>query len=150
VLIKSKVGGTLELNDLGVVFQPGETLDLSFLVPEQQLQLSKGLRLALEKGHVEYVSGAPFAPSNFQALVSKAVPVVVPDCSSIRRALFVDSDISPVSMSFGFYVMRDLPTRRNIVTSTKDSELLKNILDNEQDTRILATAKSRLIKLRQA
>jgi hypothetical protein len=131
------------------VFQPGETLDLSFLVPEQQLQASKGLRLALEKGHVEYVSGAPFAPSNFRALISK-IPVAVPGGSSIRRALFVDSAIPPVSISFGYYVMRDLPTRRNIVTSTKDSELLENILDNEQDTRILATAKSRLIKLRQA
>jgi len=150
VLFKSKVGGTLELNDLGVVFQPGETLDLAFLVPEQQLQRSKGLRLALEKGHVERVSGSPLEPSNFQALMSKTMPVVVPGDSSIRRALFVDSAILQGSVSFGFYVMRDLPTRRNIVTSTKDFELLQDILDHEKDTRILATARGRLTKLQQA
>lgn len=150
MLVKSKVGGTLELNDLGITFQPGETLDLAFLATERQLQLSKELRLALEKGHLESVHGTPLVPSNFQALMSKTMPVVVPGDSSIRKALFADSSIPQDSISFGFYVMRDLPTRRSIAVSTNDPNLLDAILANERDAAILATARSRLDKLHQA
>lgn len=149
MVVRSKVGGAFELSDLGILFQPGETLDLAFFATDRQLQLSKELNLALEKGHLESVHGAPLVPSNFQALMSKTMPVVVPGDSSIRRALFVDSSIPQDSISFGFYVMRDLPTRRNIVVGTNDPKLLDAILENEQDTTILATARSRLDKLRQ-
>jgi len=150
VIVKSKVGGTFELDDLGISFQPGETLDLAFFATEKQLQLSRELKLAIERGHLESVHGAPLIPSNFQALTSKAMPVIVPGDPSIRRAIFVDSSIPQDSISFGFYVMRDLPTRRNIVTSTSDSKLLDAILENEKDTAILATARSRLNRLRPA
>lgn len=150
MVVKSNVGGTFELDDLGISFQPGETLDLAFFATKKQLQLSKELKLAIEKGHLESVQGALIVPSNFQALESKAMPVIVPGDPSIRRAIFVDSSIPQDSISFGFYVMRDLPTRRNIVTSTSDSKLLASILENERDTTILATARSRLSRLRPA
>lgn len=150
MVVKSKVGGTFELDDLGISFQPGETLDLAFLATKRQLQLSKELALALEKGHLESVQGEHLMPSNFQALISNTIPVVVPDDTSIRRARFVDFSIPQDMISYGFYVMRDLPTRRNIVTSTKDPELLGDILANEKDSTILATARGKLNKLRQA
>lgn len=150
MVFKSNVGGTFELNDLGISFQPGETLDLAFYATEQQLQLSKELKLALEKGYLKSVQGVSLVPSNFQALTSKAMPFVVPGDPSIRKALFADFSIPQDSISFGYYVMRDLPTRRNIVVSTNDPNLLDAILENEKDTTILATARSRLDKLRQA
>lgn len=150
MLVKSNVGGTFELDDLGITFQPGQTLDLGFLATKRQLQSSRELSLALEKGNLESVQGIPPAPSNFQALISKTMPADISGNTSIRRALFVDFSIPLDTVSFGFYVMRDLFIRRNIVTSTNDPELLKAILESEKDTTILATARSRLAKLHSA
>lgn len=150
MVVKSKVGGIFELNDLGIEFQPGETLDLSFFATDQQLQQSRELRLALEIGCLIPTNGDTLIPNNFQALISKTMPAADPAGTSIRRALFEDSSIPLDSVSFGFYVMRDLPTKRNIVASTKDLELLEKILVNETDITILATARGRLTKLRQA
>jgi len=150
VLVKSCVGGTFEIDDLGISFQPGQTLDLDFLATKRQQQSSRELKLALEKGYLESVHGMSPAPSNFQALVSKTMPADISGDTAIRRALFVDSSIPLDTVSFGFYVMRDVFIRRNIVTSTNDPELLKAILENEKDTAILATARSRLAKLHSA
>lgn len=148
MVVKSAVGGTFELLDLGITFQPGETLDLSFFATDKQLQGSLELRLALEKGHLKGTNSTPLVPVNFLALKSKALPV--PSNNSVRHALFVDVSLPQESISYSFYVMRDLPTRRNIVTSTQDAELLRTILENETDGAILATARGRLARLRPA
>lgn len=148
MVVKSAVGGTFELLDLGITFQPGETLDLSFFATNKQLQESHELRLALEKGHLKSTNSTPLVPVNFLALSGKAPPV--PSHNAVRHALFVDVSLPPELLSYSFYVMRDLPTRRNIVTSTQDAELLRTILENETDGAILATARGRLARLRPA
>ena len=146
MVVKSAVGGTFELLDLGITFQPGETLDLAFFATNKQLQESRELRLALEKGHLKSTNSTPLVPVNFLALNSKAIPI--PNNNSVRRALFVDVSLPQESISYSFYVMRDLPTRRNIVTRTQEAELLRTILANETDKAILATARGRLARLR--
>lgn len=148
MVVKSAVGGTFELLDLGITFQPGETLDLSFFATDKQLQASRELRLALEKGHLKGTNSTPIVPVNFVALNGKTLPV--PSNNPVRHALFVDVSLPLEAISYNFYVMRDLPTRRNIVTGTQDAELLRTILENETDGAILATARGRLARFRQA
>lgn len=149
LIVTSAVGGTFELMELGVSFHPGETIDLSFYATSQQLDKSKELQCALERGHLQATNSTPSVPVNFCAFTCDAAPIGSLDESSVRTALFVDVSIPQESASYNFYVMRDLFTRRNIVTSTQDRELLKSIIANEQDVAIVATARGRLNRLYQ-
>jgi len=147
VIVESKVGGRFEILDLGIVLQPGEVVDLSFFAREEELSKSNELKRAFEKGCLKRVD-PKVVPGNFRAATGNPLPAVLED--PVRRAIFEDRTLSVEAASYWHYVMRDLDTRRAIVTSTQDVRLLRDIIENESSPQIVATARGRLTRLQQA
>lgn len=146
MIVQSKVGGEFELMEFGITFLPGEVIDLSFVANERELRASKELKRALEKGCL--VPADPkVIPGNFRAAVGKVTDVTLED--PIRRAIFEDRTLSIEASSYWQYVMRDLDTRRAIVTKTRDVRLLKDIIRNESSQQIVTTARGRLARIQQ-
>lgn len=147
MVVQSKVGGEFELMEFDITFLPGEIIDLSFLANEKELRASKELKRALEKGCLVPVD-PKVTPGNFRAVAGRITPTTLED--PVRRAIFEDRTLSVEASSYWQYVMRDLDIRRAIVTKTKDVKLLRDIIENEVSSQIVATAQGRLDRLQQA
>jgi hypothetical protein len=146
VVVQSKVGGEFELMEFDITFLPGEVLDLSLLVNEKELLASKELKRALEKGCL-VPADSKVIPGNFRAATAGITPTTLED--PVRRAIFEDKSLSVEASSYWQYVMLDLDIRRAIVTKTRDTKLLRDIIENEMSQQIVATARGRLTRLEQ-
>lgn len=147
MIVQSKVGGEFELMEFDITLLPGEVIDLSLFVSEKEQLASKELKRALEKGCLVHADSKA-VPSNFRAAVGSIPSAALGD--PVRRAIFEDKSLSIEASSYWQYVMLDLDVRRAIVTKTRDTRLLSDIIGNEVSQQIVATARGRLTRLQQA
>ena len=150
MIVQSLVGGFYELPEIGVTFQPGETLDLEFYATREVLATSRQLRSAIEKNRLKVLSNPASLPSNFRVVLSDTPVGTLPEKSSVRKAIFTTKRSGTKPTSYQGYALCDIAIRRATVTRTKDIRLLEDIVANETDANIGATAKAKLYLLRRA
>jgi hypothetical protein len=141
MVVKSNVGGIFELAELGIVFQAGEVVDLSFFVKDEDLHKSQELKRALEKKFL-IPQGPSRVPSNFRSLAHSA-SVAFPRDSTVRQAQFIIHMSNPLD-GLSIYFSRDASARRAIATTTNNFILLRMIAEREELLPIALAARGRL------
>jgi hypothetical protein len=151
LIVKNAIGGRFKIHSLDLSFNPGDIVDLSFHLSREEMTTNRELKKALEKGHLQPIdprSQQVSAHTQFiphQGRTGRG-PQRVPSLHghpSVRRAVFVEEHAEGPT-SFVDYVLLSQLNRAAVVARTQNEELLHEIVREEDDPQLVASAQHRL------